>query len=156
MDAATTERPGSTAFRCTPKLLSFRSFALLLRSIKPDRENATNVHDDATSSRFSDPLFLHRPSSFSFPLAHATFLTFLFTRSLFNLLVFRLSVTVLLARAPYTGFRRQLTAVRPSPVILVAFWLCRRSNVAATWFRECQLNFFLDYHFPTKITVAIG
>lgn len=49
MGAATAERPGSTPFRCTPKLLSFRSFALLPRSIKPDRENATNVHDDVQS-----------------------------------------------------------------------------------------------------------
>ena len=80
MGAATTERPGSTPFQCTPKLLSFRSFALLPRSIKPDRENATNVHGDVQSILSTSPLlFLRHPCSF--PLAHTTPEPSLFVRS---------------------------------------------------------------------------
>lgn len=100
MGAATAERLGSTPFWCTPKLLSFRSFALLLRSIKPDRENATNVHDDVQS-------IFKLPSSYTaLPPSHShAARTFSFARSLSNYLVSRLSVTVLLARAPYRDSR---------------------------------------------------
>lgn len=140
MGAATAERLGSTPFWCTPKLLSFRSFALLLRSIKPDRENATNVHDDVQS-------IFKLPSSYTaLPRSHSHAVrTFSLARSLSDYPVFRLSVTVLLARAPYRDSRQQLTTIRPSSAILVAFRLCRWCNVVAAWCRECQLKFLLDF-----------
>lgn len=95
-----------------------------------------------TSSRFSSSPLPTPP----FLLPTRTRLErFSFAPSLSGHLVFRLSVTVLPARAPYRDSRQQLTTIRPSSAILVAFRSCRWCNVVAAWCRECQLKFLLDF-----------
>lgn len=150
MGAATTERPGSTPFQCTPKLLSFRSFALLPRSIKPDRENATNVHGDVQSILSTSPLlFLRHPCSF--PLAHTTPEPSLFVRSR------SLSLSLFLPSSRFPSFHPCFTrtcAVRLTSRSVISadsrrFFACthRRCNVVATCsLAQCRSNFSLDYY----------
>lgn len=150
MGAATAERLGSTPFWCTPKLLSFRSFALLLRSIKPDRENATNVHDDVQS-------IFKLPSSYTaLPPSHShAARTFSFARSLSNYLA-SLSICHCFTRTcAVPRLSSQLTTIRPSSAILVAFRLCRWCNVVAAWCRECQLKFLLDFQRDLQLSSNI-
>lgn len=100
---------------------------------------------------FQAPLFLHRPSSF--PLARGS-----------NLLVRSFSLQLSCFPSICHCFTRtcavprlssQLTTIRPSSAILVAFRLCRWCNVVAAWCRECQLKFLLDFQRDLQLSSNI-